>query len=162
MSDRRQNFCESVTKNTRRIPYRGAPPPAKPVQAALRPAPPRPEPRRPVAAAAPPSSAPAASTAPVAGPSAASVAPGWNALLAAWLAANRRYPDEARRRAEEGEVTVRFTVAGDGRVTEASLVKGSGFAALDTAALRLLQGPTLPAPGAEATRTVRIRFRLSD
>ena len=92
----------------------------------------------------------------------ATVAPGWNALLAAWLAANRRYPDEARRRGEEGEVTVRFTVAPDGRVSEAAMVKGSGFAALDAAALRLLQGATLPAPGVEATRMVRIRFRFGD
>ena len=92
----------------------------------------------------------------------ATVAPGWNALLAAWLAANRRYPDEARRRSEEGEVTVRFIVAHDGRVSEAAIVKGSGFAALDTAALRLLQGATLPAPGIEVTRTVRIRFRLGE
>jgi protein TonB len=92
----------------------------------------------------------------------ATVAPGWNALLAAWLAANRRYPDEARRRSEEGEVTVRFTVAHDGRVAQVAVVKGSGFTALDDAALRLLQGATLPAPGIEATRTVRIRFRLRD
>jgi periplasmic protein TonB len=93
---------------------------------------------------------------------AASVAPGWNALLAAWLAANRRYPDQARRRGEEGDVTVRFTVAYDGRVLVVAVTKGSGSAALDGAALRLLQGAKLPAPGLEVTRTVRIRFRLGD
>lgn len=32
-------------------------------------------------------------------------------------------------------------------------MKGSGIGALDAAALRLLQGATLPAPGIEATRT---------
>jgi TonB family protein len=57
---------------------------------------------------------------------------------------------------------VRFTVMPGGQVSEAAVVKGSGFAALDAAALRLLQGATLPAPGIEATRTVRIRFRLND
>ena len=92
----------------------------------------------------------------------ASVAPSWNALLAAWLAAHRRYPDEARRRSEEGDVTVKFTVAGDGRVIDVGLAKSSGSAALDASALTMLRGATLPAPGAEATRTVRIRFRLSD
>ena len=124
---------------------------------------PAPVPGRPAAAAPAPPAASASAPAAAAAPSApATVVPGWNALLAAWLAANRRYPDEARRRHEEGEVTVRFTVAGDGRVLEAALVKGSGVASLDAAAVRLLQGATLPAPGIEATRTVRIRFRLND
>lgn len=145
------------------------PPPPKPAQPAPRAAQPRPEPRRTAPAVAQPAPSPpvpAVSTSPAAPAAAANapatVAPGWNALLAAWLAANRRYPDEARRRSEEGEVTVRFTVAPDGRVSEAAVVKGSGFTTLDAAALRLLQGATLPAPGIEATRTVRVRFRLGD
>jgi TonB family protein len=57
---------------------------------------------------------------------------------------------------------VRFTVMPGGQVSEAAVVKGSGFRTLDAAALRLLQGAKLPAPGIEATRTVRIRFRLRD
>ena len=151
------------------LPDFSVPPPPKPAQPAPRPAQPRPEPKRAAPAAAQPvpsHPAPAALTSPAAPAAAATapetVAPGWNALLAAWLAANRRYPDEARRRSEEGEVTVRFTVAPDGRVSEAAVTKGSGFAALDAAALRLLQGATLPAPAIEVTRTVRIRFRLGD
>ncbi|CAN0142492.1 unnamed protein product, partial [Phaeothamnion confervicola] len=142
------------------------PPPKQAQSAPPRPVPPKPEPKRAAAAAAQPAPAERASPAPAASAPAvvapAVVAPGWNALLAAWLAANRRYPEDARRRSEEGEVTVRFTVAHDGRVAEAAVVTGSGFAALDAAALRLLQGSTLPAPGIEATRTVRIRFRLGD
>ena len=111
--------------------------------------------------AAPSNTAPSAPSA--APPTAASaVAPGWNALIAAWLAAHRRYPEASRRRGEEGEVAVRFTVAGDGRVSDVALVKGSGWGALDAAALSMLQGATVPAPGVETTRTVRIRFRLSD
>lgn len=135
------------------------PPPPKLAQPAPRPAQLRPEPKRgapTVQQSAPAQPAPVSANAP------ATVVPGWNALLAAWLAANRRYPEEARRRSEEGEVSVRFIVTSDGRVSEAAVVKGSGFAALDAAALRLLQGATLPAPGIEATRTVRIRFRLGD
>jgi|GEM_PF-960562 len=153
------------------------PPPPKPAQPAPQAAPakpePKPEPKRAAptvaqpAPARPAPKAPAESGSPAPAPAAVvaaptSVAPGWNALLAAWLAANRRYPDEARRRSEEGEVTVRFTVMPGGQVSAAAVVKGSGFAALDAAALRLLQGATLPAPGVEATRTVRIRFRLND
>jgi protein TonB len=141
------------------------PPPPKPAQSAPQAAPPK---SAPVSAPTrPPAKAPAESGSPAPAPAGvaavpATAAPGWNALLAAWLAANRRYPDEARRRNEEGEVTVRFTVTPGGQVSEAAVVKGSGFSALDAAALRLLQGATLPAPGIEATRTVRIRFRLND
>ena len=57
---------------------------------------------------------------------------------------------------------VRFTVASDGRVTDVGLVKGSGWSALDASALNMLQGATVPPPGAETTRTVRIRFRLAN
>jgi periplasmic protein TonB len=82
--------------------------------------------------------------------------------VAAWLAAHRRYPEEARRRSVEGDVTVRFSVAADGRVTDVAVVSGSGSSALDGAAVTMLRGATLPPPGIEATRTVRIRYRLSD
>lgn len=114
-----------------------------------------PSPHGGVASAAPP----AASARPSAAPA---VEPGWNALLAAWLAANRRYPEEARRRGIEGEVTVRFSVAADGRVTDVAIVAGSGSSALDGAATAMLRGARLPPPGRDVTRTVRIRYRLAD
>lgn len=59
-------------------------------------------------------------------------------------------------------MTVRFTVGGDGRVLDVSLVKGSGHPSLDNAAVAMLRGATLPAPGTEATRVVRVRYRLND
>lgn len=140
------------------------PPPSKPAQAPPRPAPAKP----PVASnnAGPPNPGPPVAAAP-AGPSGApaaapSVAPGWNALIAAWLAAHKRYPEEARRRSERGEVTIRFSVAADGRVLDVSLVRGSGSSALDTAALAMLRGATVPAPGSPQTRDVRIRYSLTD
>lgn len=146
-------------------PPKVAPPPAKKVEP--RPAVPRTTPPAtasqgpPSQSAAPTKAAPSAPTA--APPAAASaVAPGWNALIAAWLGSHKRYPESSRRRSEEGEVTVRFTVASDGRVRDVGLVKGSGWSALDTAALGMLQGATVPPPGVETTRTVRIRFRLAD
>lgn len=105
------------------------------------------------------SAAPPASTQPGGAPV---VAPGWNALLVAWLAANRRYPEEARRRSVEGEVTVRFSVAADGRVTDVAITAGSGSSALDGAAVAMLRGAKVPPPGTDVTRTVRIRYRLSD
>src|SRR5476651_596042 len=96
-------------------------------------------------------------------PSAApSVVPGWNVQLAAWLASHKRYPSAARQRGEEGEVLVRFVVESDGHVIEVTVEKSSGHAELDAAALAMLQGATVPPPGAAATRTVRIHFRLDD
>jgi TonB family protein len=140
------------------------PPPPKPAQAAS-PHPPQPKSLPPPATAAAPTAPPAqaAPSAAMAAPSGPpSVAPGWNALLAAWLAAHKSYPASARKRSEEGEVTVRFNVEPDGRVSEVSVVKGSGYADLDTAALGMLQGAALPPPGAPAVRTVRIHFHLDD
>ncbi len=86
-----------------------SPPQPKPAPAMARPAPPqpapKPEPKRPppaVAASAPaqPGVPPSGTVSPVPAPATtasapATTVPGWNALLAAWLAANRRYPDEA-------------------------------------------------------------------
>ena len=101
-----------------------------------------------------------------AAPSAATAAPGfasnWNALMSAWLTAHRNYPTAALRRAEQGDVSVRFTVSRDGHVSDVALMAGSGHADLDAAALALLRGATVPAPGVDATRTVSIRYRLTD
>jgi len=138
------------------------PKPAAPAPRAANPAPApspapatNPSPHSGFASAAPPAASPQPGGAPV-------VAPGWNALLAAWLAANRRYPEEARRRGVEGEVTVRFSVAADGRVTDVVIAAGSGSSALDGAAVAMLRGARLPPPGTDVTRTIRIRYRLAD
>ena len=98
---------------------------------------------------------PAAASAPAAQPS-----PGWDGLIAAWLAAHKSYPEAARSRGEEGEVTVRFTVAPDGRVLDVEVVRGSGSAVLDDVARALLAGARVPPPQAPVTRTVRLRYRL--
>jgi len=82
--------------------------------------------------------------------------------MSAWLAAHRKYPSAALRRAEQGDVTVRFTVSRDGHVGDVAVVAGSGHAELDAAALTLLRGASVPAPGVDATRTVSIRYRLAD
>ena len=147
------------------VPDFKAPPPPPP-----KPSPPRPVPPKPPIAAAP-RVAPAAPTArqqqvaPVdsaAPPAAPSIVPGWNVQLAGWLAAHKRYPSAARSRGEEGEVLIHFTVESDGHVIDVAVAKSSGHADLDAAALAMLQGATVPPPGAAATRTVRIHFRLDD
>ncbi len=79
-----------------------------------------------------------------------------------WLAAHRIYPAIALSRREQGDVTVRFTVAGDGRVEDVAVVAGSGHPVLDKAALTMLRGAVVPAPGSKAIRTVAIRYHLAD
>ena len=129
--------------------------------------PPRPTPKPAVAAqprpapSAPQQFVPPVNTTPSPSP-APSVVPGWNVQLAAWLASHKRYPSAARQRGEEGEVLIHFTVESDGHVIEVTVAKSSGHADLDAAALGMLQGATVPPPGAAATRTVRIHFRLDD
>lgn len=68
------------------------------------------------------------------------VAPARNTLMAAWLAANRRYPDEAGRRNEDREVTV----AHDGRVSAARFASAALLVLrlfTDTCDCRLRCGP---------------------
>ena len=145
--------------------FKPPPPPPPPKVAAP---PPRPTPKP--AVAAEPRPAPSALQQPIVPPvnntpspsAAPSIVPGWNVQLAAWLASHKRYPSTARQRGEQGEVLVRFVVESDGHVIEVTVEKSSGHADLDAAALAMLRGATVPPPGAAATRTVRIRFRLDD
>ena len=93
-------------------------------------------------------------------PAAAQLADGWNGAIAAWLAAHKTYPTEARRRGEEGEVGVRFSVDADGQVTAVSVDQSSGSAMLDAAARSLLTGARLPPPRVPVVRTFRLRYKL--
>lgn len=86
----------------------------------------------------------------------------WNALFSAWLAARKTYPEVARRRGEQGNVTLRFRVGVDGTVLDVALVTGSGSPLLDDAARALLRNAKLPPPQTEIVREVRVRYRLDD
>jgi periplasmic protein TonB len=60
---------------------------------------------------------------------------------------------------------VRFTVARDGRVLGAAVVRSSGFSTLDNATIEMLRGARVPAfpafmPQLSITVTVPIRFML--
>ena len=99
-----------------------------------------------------------------AGPDAGVIA-AWRAALSAWVEQNRRYPPAARFRQEEGVVQVRFELGPDGRVLRVEVQRESGSASLDTAAVALLFGATLPAPPRELAPGLRvvtlpIRYRL--
>jgi protein TonB len=81
------------------------------------------------------------------------------------LQANKTYPDEARRRGDEGRAVVRFAVSGDGHVLDFQLVSGTGSSILDAAVERLLRGARLPPFPAgmgqdQVTVTLQIRYTL--
>jgi protein TonB len=90
----------------------------------------------------------------------------WQQALGVWLKDHKLYPEEARRRGEEGRVIVRFQVARSGQVLEVALVNGSGSTRLDNATEAMLRGAHLPAlpadmPADPVTVTVTIRYALS-
>jgi protein TonB len=89
----------------------------------------------------------------------------WQAALSAWIARNQTYPPAARHRHDQGVVQVRFSLDERGRVVSVAVLRESGSAILDAAALALLQDAHLPAPPrrldpARRTITVPIRYRL--
>ena len=93
------------------------------------------------------------------------ISPNWQSALGAWLQANKTYPEEARRRGDEGRATVRFTVTREGRVVDFQLLSGTGSAILDAAVERLLRGARLPPFPAgmgqdQVTVTLQIRYAL--
>ena len=90
----------------------------------------------------------------------------WQQALGVWLAVHKTYPEEARRRGDEGRVAIRFTVNGSGHVLKVELLRGSGSSALDNAAASMLRDAALPPfaasmPAATIAVTVQIRYSLT-
>jgi protein TonB len=75
------------------------------------------------------------------------------------------YPDEARRKREEGDVRVTFAIDRDGKVTSSSVTKPSNNALLDREALAMIQraqpfpSPTTIGKDSEEFATT-IKFKL--
>lgn len=98
--------------------------------------------------------------------SAALLPDSYKATLGALLRRGLRYPPSARDRDEEGDVVVAFSVARDGTVRGARVVRSSGISAFDQEALALLAriSPAPPLPSgwaaAEAAFVVPVRFQL--
>lgn len=98
---------------------------------------------------APPGPAPLpASSAPVAAPAlpAPNPAPnlaelrsGYLSALRSAIAANKYYPDSARRRQEQGMALVAFVLEADGRIHRVQVDTSSGFAAIDEAAVAAVE-----------------------
>lgn len=88
------------------------------------------------------------------------------AQLAAALRSRLRYPEAARSQSISGVAAVRFTMQRSGRIVTASLVRSTGHAILDRAALATAApGSSLPAapdavPQQQLTFVVPLRFNL--
>jgi protein TonB len=140
-----------------------------------RPARPRPRPtaharpaeQQPAPLAVPASPSPAPASPPPMEAPPAPINSAWRQQLAAWLAAHKTYPEEARRRGDEGSVTLRFSVERSGRVARIMVVHGSGSSILDGAAEAMLRNATLPPFPTTMSEdrvgvTVQVRFALTN
>lgn len=135
---------------------------AKPKPPKPRPKPPEPKPEPPTPAEPAPPAEPAVPSAqppadsPPAAPQRAAVSDTsaaeaiWRSKLQARLSRYQEYPDDARRRRQEGKVEVLFVVNGSGKVISQSIVSSSRHRSLDRAALRQIRrAQPLPKPPPE-------------
>jgi protein TonB len=86
------------------------------------------------------------------------------ALVLNRLARQQRYPAEAWRQKREGVVRIAFKVGGDGRVFDVSVIRSSGFGALDSEAQAMVwRAHPFPPPPDHGTRSLvaPISFKLS-
>ena len=150
-------------------------PPHKPVEPKLEQRAAAPKPREPqrkkppaprIAAGAPsPAAAPAAPQ-PGLSPSASAAESSWRDRLIAHLQRNKRYPDGAQSRREQGTAVLSFTIDRDGHVLARHIVRSSGISELDAEVLAMVQRaqplPPFPPsmPQARMNLTVPIRFSL--
>jgi len=83
-------------------------------------------------------------------PESSNALPSWQGILRAHLSRYKRYPAEARRRGDEGTVTLRFKIDAQGRLLSYELVHRSGRTALDKATLQMIRrAEPLPPPPPE-------------
>lgn len=113
----------------------------------------------------PETTAPRSAAAPTAARLASDARPTWESELLAHLERFRRYPARARAGRQEGVVYVHFKMDRSGSVLSASLVRRSGFAALDQAALDTLKRaqplPRIPADRPDVIElTMPVEFYL--
>lgn len=82
----------------------------------------------------------------------------YQAQVLAHLSRFRAYPEEARSRGITGVVSVRFALASDGKVVSASLLRTSGAAMLDEAALAMVRRASPFPPFPAGLNRARMEF----
>lgn len=91
--------------------------------------------------------------------------PSYYSQLAAHLARHKQYPSSARRKREEGVVTLSFTLARDGRVLDYRIARSSGFRRLDDAVVEMLNKavplPPFPQEISQQQLSIRLPFAFS-
>src|SRR5262249_61490886 len=99
-------------------------------------------------------------------PTPSNAVPTWKTHILALLERNKRYPEAAQSRHQQGVAQVFFSIDRKGRVLNRRLVGPSGASALDDEALALLRRaepfppPPPELPGARVDLTGPIRFNL--
>jgi periplasmic protein TonB len=99
-------------------------------------------------------------------PNTSSAVPTWKSQMLALLERNKRYPESAQSRHQQGTARVFFSLDRQGRVVASRIVRSSGTDALDEEALALLRraqpfpAPPPELPGPRIDLTVPIRFNL--
>ncbi len=86
-------------------------------------------------------------------------------LVAEHLARQKKYPEDARLRREQGTAMVAFTIDGGGKVMTVSVDRGSGLTSIDEEAQAMVRRASpFPAPpsNSRASFTVPIRFDLAE
>jgi periplasmic protein TonB len=87
----------------------------------------------------------------------------YRGIIQAQLMRHLHFPPDAKRDGQEGTAIVRFVIEPSGKVTRATLVRGTGVASLDREALALVHraAPFPPPPSPDGFRpTVPINFNI--
>ncbi len=89
----------------------------------------------------------------------------WRSHVLALIERNKRYPEAARSRRDQGIAQVRFMLDRNGRVSDAQVTQSSGSSALDGEAIALLQRaqpfPTPPETFAGQVVAVKVPIRFT-
>jgi len=84
------------------------------------------------------------------------------ALVKGIIESKKRYPEEAKRRGEEGTVVVSFTIDESGNPVNVRLVSSSGSPSIDNETLRLIRSLKFPPPpdGKPVNLRVEVEYQL--
>jgi len=87
---------------------------------------------------------------------------GYFALVKGIIESKKRYPEEAKRRGEEGTVVVSFTIDESGNPVNVRLASSSGSSSIDNETLRLIRSLKFPPPpdGKPINLRVEVEYQL--